>query len=143
MATRAQFMEIIPRHRRALEFLAALALQPGRDPLGCIGVAALRDEDEPFTLEQIVNPLFDRGLIEDLTATELGRGGKYFVRITKLGAFCLGLGIMLRDARKSSELEIKKLLQPPAEMPEPPTVDMRVRILDNPHDPNDEHEAIA
>lgn len=111
-----KFMVIPPRHQRALELLAVIARQPSRDILGAIGVAALRDEDEPFTLEQIVQPLWERGLIEDLTETELGSGGRYFVRITTLGVVCLGLGMMLRDPRKVTEAEIQGLqLEMPTE----------------------------
>jgi hypothetical protein len=114
-----KFMTIPPRHQRALELLAVIARQPNRDIYGAIGVGALRDEDEPFTLEQIVQPLWERGLIEDLTGTELRTGGKYFVRITALGIVCLGLGMMLRDARKVTEAEIKGLqLETPSEADE-------------------------
>lgn len=104
-----RFMLIPPRHKRALEMLAIIARQPNRDIHGAIGVAALRDEDEPFTLEQIVQPLWDRGLIEDLTETELGSGGKYFVRITKLGEMCLSMGYMPREPRKTTDGEMKGL----------------------------------
>jgi hypothetical protein len=104
-----KFMPIPPRHQRALEMLALLAKQPHRDILGAIGIAALRDEDDVFTLAQIVDPLMERGLIEDLRETELGTGGRYFVRITRLGELCLGLGYMLREPRKGSEQELKRL----------------------------------
>lgn len=138
MAVRAQFMELIPRHRRALEMLAGIALDAKRDIFGCIGFPALRDQDDVFTLEQIVDPLLVRGLIEDLTGTEMQESGKYFVRITPLGSFCLGLGLMLRDARKSTPEEMKKYLTPEAGdvvIPRP--------AFNNPHDPNEEQEAIA
>lgn len=105
---RGRFMAIPPRHQRALEMLAVISRQP-RDIYGAIGVAALRDEDEPFTLEQIVSPLMERGLIEDLSQTELGKGGKYFVRITRLGEICLSLGYMLREPRKVADPELKTL----------------------------------
>ena len=118
-SVKERFMVIPPRHHRALELLAVIAKQPSRDILGAIGVGALHDEDEPFTLEQIVKPLFERGLIEDLTETELGAGGKYFVRITALGVVCLGLGMMLRDGRKATEAEIRGLqLETPSEADE-------------------------
>lgn len=100
------FMVISPRHRQALELLQA---QKTRDHLGALGLGALRNEDDVFTLEQIAVPLLQRGLIEDLTKTELGPGGKYFCRITKLGEFCLGVGYMLKEPRPSSELEMRKL----------------------------------
>jgi hypothetical protein len=103
---KARFMPIPPRHQRALEMLLK---RKGSDYLGGIGIAALRDEDEPFTLEQIVEPLMMRGLIEDLSETELGLGGRYFVRITRLGEMCLSLGYMLREPRKLSEPELKRL----------------------------------
>lgn len=137
MTVRAKFVEILPRHRRALEMLASIALDAKRDIFGCIGFPALRDEDDVFTLEQIVDPLLVRGLIEDLTGTEMGDSGKYFVRITPLGAFCLGVGLMLRDARKSTPEEMKKYLTPiegDVAIPRP--------AFNNPHDPNEEREAI-
>ena len=103
---REQFMTIIPRHLRVLQ---ELQKQKKRDAFGGIGWGALRDEDDPFTYDQLFPPLIERGLIEDLTATELGPAGKYFVRITPLGTVCLGMGIMLRDARKVTEPELKAL----------------------------------
>ena len=138
MTVRAQFIEILPRHRRALEMLASIALDAKRDILGCIGFLALRDEGDQFTLEQIAEPLLVRGLIEDLSGTEMGDSGKYFVRITPLGAFCLGVGLMLRDSRKSTVAEMKKYLTPEAgdvAIPRP--------AFENPHDPNEEQEAIV
>jgi hypothetical protein len=101
-----RFMQIPPRHQRALEMLRE---QRTRDPLGAIGAGALRDEDDPFTLEQIANPLWERGLIEDLTGTEMETAGRYFVRITPLGLVCLGLGYMLREPRKATEHEMMQL----------------------------------
>jgi hypothetical protein len=123
-----KFMAIPPRHRRALEMLVE---QKQRDRLGALGRGALREEDEGFTLEQIVEPLWERGLIEDLTGTELGDGGKYFLRITPLGQMCLGMGVMLRETRKPSAPEQQLL-----------TAEMR-RHDNNPYDPNEEKEAIA
>jgi hypothetical protein len=120
------FMPISPRHRRALEMLVE---QKKRDSLGGIGIAALHDEDDVFTLEQITEPLMERGLIEDLTWTDLEAAGKYFVRITPLGDVCLAFGQMLREPRIVSDKAMKMLLQPPASA--------------NPHDPNEEREAIA
>lgn len=122
------FMPIPPRHRRALEMLL---VQRHHDAFGGIGIGAMRDDDEPFTLEQIVEPLMVRGLIEDLTWTDLREDGKYFVRLTKLGEFCLGVGYMLREPRLTSEAEMRKYA---AELPPPSS---------NPYDPNDEKEAIA
>jgi hypothetical protein len=106
---KTRFMQIPPRHQRTLEMLAVIAKQPHRDIHGAVGIAALRDEDEPFTLEQIVDPLMERGLIENLSETELGTGGRYFVRITRFGEMCLGLGYMLRESRKPTQVEIKTL----------------------------------
>ena len=100
------FVVIPPRHLRALKMLVE---QKGRDRFGGIGIGALRDEDEPFTLEHITDPLFSRGLIEDLTGTEMESSGKYFVRITRLGEVCLGLGIMLRESRKTTDVEMRIL----------------------------------
>jgi hypothetical protein len=131
-----KFMLIPPRHRRALEMLME---QTKRDPLGAIGRGALRDEDDPFTLEQIVSPLWDRGLIEDLTWTDLGEGGKYFVRITKLGKICLGLGYMLRETRKPTLAEWKGLGEQAAITTLPPGTAERLAQ----HDAKEEKEAIA
>lgn len=107
MGDKDKFMPIPPRHQQALQLLVA---QKNRDMFGGIGVGALREEeDEPLTLEQIVQPLWERGLVEDLTETELGASGRYFVRITLLGQVCLNLGYMLREPRKATEPELKKL----------------------------------
>ena len=106
MAAIDAFMPIIPRHQKALSLLRD---QKQKDILGGIGWNALREKGEPFTLEQIAAPLLDRGLIEDLTATELGNGGKFFVRITPLGLYCLGLGYMLKNPRITTETEMKNL----------------------------------
>jgi hypothetical protein len=113
MAVLEHFLEIIPRHRRALEQLRE---QKKRDALGGIGWAALRDEEDTFTLEQICAPLLERGLIEDLTGTEMGSNGKFFVRITPLGLLCLGMGYMLKVPRVTTEAEIKKYIE---ELPKP------------------------
>jgi len=112
MSASEHFMPIIPRHKRLLEDLRA---QKARDFLGGIGWGALKDEDEPFTYEELFTPLMQRGLIEDLSATELGAGGKYFVRITALGERCLSLGVMLKYPRHTTEQEIQKILGPPAQ----------------------------
>lgn len=142
MSVSDHFMPIPPRHRRCLEFLQG---QRKFDLYGAIGTRALRDEDEPFSLEQIVGPLYERGLVEDLTETELGHSaGRYFTRITKLGEICLGLGYMLRDPRKTTEAEIKKYSEQEAAeqqrtaetLAAPPT-------SANPYDPNEEKEAIV
>jgi hypothetical protein len=106
---REQFMTIIPRHQRVLK---ELTKQRKKDQYGGIGWGALRDEDDAFTYEQLFEPLLARGLIEDLTATDFGIGGKYFVRITPLGTLCMGLGLMLRDARKLTNAEITTLTLP-------------------------------
>jgi hypothetical protein len=133
----AKFMVIPPRHQRALEMLRAQRL---RDPLGAIGKGAMRDEDEPFTLEQIVKPLFERGLIEDLTWTDLHEAGKYFVRLTQLGDICLSLGYMLRETRKPTLAEWKGLMteQAPITTLPPGTAERLAQ-----HDANQEKEAIA
>lgn len=137
--TNSKFMAIPPRHRVALEML--LVQRRNRDGFGCIGTGALRDEDEPFTLEQIVKPLFERGLIEDLTETDLGAGGQYFVRITQLGKACLGLGYMLRDPRTATEAEIKKSIEAEVmtNLLPPPMLNTNL----SKYDPNEEKEAIA
>jgi hypothetical protein len=138
------FMPIPPRHRRALEMLAVIALQPNRDILGAIGTGALLDEDEPFTLEQIVLPLSKRGLIEDLSHTELGAGGLYFIRITELGKICLGLGYMLREPRRTSPEEIKKYLATDSSEQTELAKTLQAPVKSaNPYDPNEEKEAIA
>ena len=105
MSVMDQFMQITPRHQLALEVLRE---HKKRDYLGGIGWAALRDEDEPFSLEQIVVPLLERGLVEDLTRTELGvNAGKLFCRITPLGVYCLGVGYMLKEPRIITEASMK------------------------------------
>jgi hypothetical protein len=134
----AKFIVIPPRHRRALEMLRE---QKQRDLLGSIGRGALRDEDDPFTLEQIAEPLLQRGLIEDLTWTDLGAGGKYFVRITRLGEICLGLGYMLRETRKTT-LEEMKLLSATARAEVTLLPAATAERLAK-HDASDEKEAIA
>jgi hypothetical protein len=137
-----RFMPIPPRHQRALELLRE---QRKHDGLGCIGTGALRDDDDdPFTIEQIAGPLFERGLIEDLTWTDLGEGGKYFVRITNAGLVCLGLGYMLREPRKVSEAELKRLGAADQKEQEQVAADLSfAKKSTNPHDPNEEREAIA
>jgi hypothetical protein len=132
----AKFMVIPPRYQRALEMLRAQRL---RDPLGAIGRGAMRDEDEPFTLEQIVDPLWERGLIEDLTWTDLHEGGKYFVRLTQLGDICLSLGYMLREPRKVTLGEMRFLAgQETITTLKPGTAERLAK-----HDANEEKEAIA
>ena len=106
MSATEKFMPIPPRYIQALQMLVE---QKKKDAFGGIGVGALREEDEPLTLEQIVSPLWERGLVEDLTETELGPAGRYFVRITALGVACLHLGVMLRDPRKAADAEIQGL----------------------------------
>jgi hypothetical protein len=133
----AKFMVIPPRYQRALEMLRAQRL---RDPLGAIGKGAMRDEDEPFTLEQIVKPLFERGLIEDLTWTDLHEAGKYFVRLTQLGDICLSLGYMLRESRQVTLAEMRFLAgQEKTITTLPPGTTERLAQ----HDANQEKEAIA
>jgi hypothetical protein len=108
-------MHIIPRHLRVLQELAA---QKKKDQLGGIGWGALRDEDDPLTYQQLFIPLIERGLIEDLTGTELGTAGKYFVRLTPLGSVCLSMGVMLRAPRPADAAELKALHLPPPATPE-------------------------
>jgi hypothetical protein len=107
-------MVIIPRHLRVLQELAA---QKKKDLLGGMGWGALKDEAEPFSDDMLFGPLLERGLIEDLTATELGKGGNFFVRITPLGMLCMGLGLMLQESRKPTDAELKALRLP---APPPP-----------------------
>jgi hypothetical protein len=104
------FMPIIPRHRRLLERLAE---QLKKDRYGAIGWRGLMDEDEPFTVDQLFKPLQERGLVEDLTATDLGKAGVYFVHITPLGLRCLGMGLMLKEPRIVSEKEMNKYISAP------------------------------
>jgi hypothetical protein len=115
MNAREQFMVIMPRHLRVLQELAAVKATARNmgDTLDAIGWGALRDEDDPFSYDQLFGPLLERGLIEDLTSTELATGGKYFVRITPLGTLCMGLGLMLRDQRKPTPRELQALKLPP------------------------------
>jgi hypothetical protein len=131
-----KFMVIPPRYQRALEMLRAQRL---RDPFGAIGTGAMRDEDDIFTLEQIVTPLWERGLIEDLTWTDLKEGGKYFVRLTQLGDICLSLGYMLRETRKVTLGEMRFLAGQETKTTLPPATAERLAK----HDANEEKEAIA
>ena len=98
---------IIPRHLRILQRLIE---QRKIDQFGCIGWRGLLDDPETFTMDQLFKPLVDRGLIEDLSQTEMGRGGTLFVRITPLGQFCYGIGYMLKEPRPTTELEIRKYI---------------------------------
>lgn len=129
------FLVIPPRHLRALEFLMQ---QKKRDALGGIGIGAMREEDEPFALEQIIDPLWDRGLIEDLTDTELGAAGKHFIRITLLGEVCLGMGFMLREPRRMDDTELGLLNGLP---PHPKVIETAKRLAQ--YNASDEQEAIA
>ena len=98
---------IIPRHLRILQRLIE---QRKIDQFGCIGWRGLLDDPETFTMDQLFKPLVDRGLIEDLSQTEMGQGGTFFVRITPLGQFCYGIGYMLKEPRPTTELEIRKYI---------------------------------
>lgn len=110
MSHSERFMPIIPRH---LRILGTLIARRKIDQFGGIGWRGLLDEPETFTMDELFKPLLERGLIEDLSRTEMGNGGAYFVRITPLGQFCYGLGYMLRDARVATELELNKYIAPP------------------------------
>lgn len=96
MTLREKFMVIIPPHRRVLERLLAQKLV---DALGMLGKAAVRGDNDVLTLAELTQPLLDRGMIEDLTKTEMGASGRLFLRITRIGELCLDMGVMLRDAR--------------------------------------------
>ena len=100
-------VSIIPRHLRILQRLIE---QRKIDQYGCIGWRGLLDDPETFTMDQLFKPLVDRGLIEDLSQTEMGQGGTFFVRITPLGQFCYGIGYMLKEPRPTTELEIRKYI---------------------------------
>jgi hypothetical protein len=126
------FVPIIPRHRRLLEKLRE---QLKVDEYGGMGWRGLMDEDEEFTIDQLFKPLMERGMVEDLSHTALGNAGIYFVRITRTGLKCLSLGVMPKDPRPTTELEIDKYITaPPADvvmqMIAPPTKEMRIRIVD-------------
>lgn len=115
MSLADHFMPIIPRHQR---LLAKLEEQRRVDQFGGIGWRGLMDEEEPFTIDQLFKPLMERGLVEDLSQTEIGNAGIYFVRITKLGMICLRLGMMLKEPRPTTEKEIAKYIgvEPPAKV---------------------------
>jgi hypothetical protein len=100
----------------------------------------MRDEDDVLTLEQIIDPLWERGLIEDLTWTDLKDSGKYFLRLTQLGDICLSLGYMLREPRKVTLAEMKFLAgQERTITTLPPGTAERLAK----YDANEEKEAIA
>jgi hypothetical protein len=99
------FIKIMPRHNQAL---AVLIAQKVKDAFGGIGIGALHDEGDDMTLAEIVTPLADRGLIENLTKTELGDRGRYFVRITPLGEYCYAKGYMLKAAHIGTIQEMQK-----------------------------------
>ena len=131
----SRFMVIPPRHVRALQMLVS---QRDRDMLGGIGVGALLEDDDVLTIEQIVQPLWERGLVEDLTKTSMGEPGRYFIRITRLGQQCLALGAMLREQRKFTDEERQWIT--PLVNPTETTVG-NLRIISG--DPDEEKEAIA
>ena len=101
------FVQILPRHMR---ILTRLLEQAKADMFGSIGWKALIEGEDDWTMDELFVPLLQRGLIEDLTAVpDLGpKAGKYFVRITPIGAFCHSLGFMLKDRHRATEKEIQK-----------------------------------
>ena len=123
----ALFMPIIPRHHR---LLTRLVEQKKVDRLGCIGWRGLMDEEESFTVDQLFLPLAERGLIENLSQTELGNAGVHFVRITPMGEHCLGLGYMLRDPREMTGYELTQFPAPITFVTDPPTAEQRTRIIE-------------
>jgi hypothetical protein len=123
MAMTEHFVQIHVRHMR---ILARLIEQSKLDMFGSIGWKALIEGDDDWTMDELFLPLLQRGLIEDLTAVpDLGpKAGKYFVRITPLGAFCHSVGFMLKDRHKGTEKEMQKYadeLQSLTSTSEPPT----------------------
>jgi hypothetical protein len=104
------FMPIIPRHTRLLQRLVE---QKKNDKYGMIGWRGLMDAEEPYTIDQLFKPLLERGLVEDLSKTEMGGPGIYFVRITPMGEHCLSLGYMLKAPRPMNAADLKTL---PAEV---------------------------
>jgi hypothetical protein len=119
MSVSEHFIVIMPRHQR---ILGALELQRAVDCYGGIGWKGLLDEDEVLDFDVLFKPLVERGLVEDLGATELGPGGRYFVRITALGRICNAIGMMLREPRITTEAELRKygVLPSPPALPQPP-----------------------
>lgn len=114
MSMSEHFMPIIPRHHR---LLVRLREQLKADQFGGIGWRGLMDDDEEFTIDQLFKPLMDRGMVEDLSHSELGAAGVYFVRITTIGLRCLNLGMMLKEPRHTSEKEMDKyIVTPPADV---------------------------
>ena len=110
MSLTDHFMPIIPRHQRLLERLAE---QIRIDRYGAIGWKGLLDEGETFTIDELFKPLVERGLVEDLSHTDLGKAGIYFVHITPIGLRCLDLGMMLKEPRFTTEKEMTKIIGPP------------------------------
>jgi hypothetical protein len=60
----SDWQPIIPRHGRLLAFLRDRAQK--RDTEFGIGTGALRDQGDVFTIEQLTEPLYERGMIETL-----------------------------------------------------------------------------
>jgi hypothetical protein len=116
----SDWQPIIPRHGRLLAFLRDRAQK--RDTEFGIGTGALRDQGDVFTIEQLTEPLYERGMIETLAGYR--PAGHLFTRITGFGSLCLDFGMMPKSARKDPAsveryakeafAEMKKKLEAPA-----------------------------
>lgn len=90
MLQRSEFMPIIPRHLRLLEFLRQRLTV---DFVGGVGWGGCRDQHEALNDEQLFSPLIIRGMVRDCTL-ELGVMGRHFVKVTAFGLACLSYGLM-------------------------------------------------
>lgn len=128
MAMTEHFVEILPRHQRLLERLIE---QKKVDMLGAIGWRGLLEGDDDWTMDELFQPLIERGLVEDLTANpDFGaKGGQYFVRITALGNMCASFGWMPKVRHKTSTGEFLKFS---GELPRPDTSNDPVKFVNDP-----------
>ncbi len=95
MLQRSDFIAIMPRHARLLEFLRQRLTVDG---VGGIGWGACREVGESFTDEMLFSPLVERGLIRDCTLEMGERGGPHFVKVTPFGLRCMDFGLLPREA---------------------------------------------
>jgi hypothetical protein len=104
MSVAERFQPIIPLQQKILDRLIA---QRRVDPLGAIGwKGPLEDLGTTLPVEMLYEPLLVRGMVEDCTNTELGPGGRFFVRVTDLGVKCAAFGLMMRAPIAASSYDL-------------------------------------